>query len=381
MVLGVSSRQHVDVPRLPLLLLMLVWGGLAAYLHSGVPWDGDGAVYTLQALDGTPWERSLHAGYLGPLTAWAQGGLPPATFGWLWGPIALLLSTVLGAQFLARCPRDPHLPPGSTTSPWAPLIAPAVLLGASASWRATGTVEVYGPLATLLLGAAVALGARRPLGAAVLLAWAAAAHPGAWALVPGVLLLAGDDRRTASRAAAGALVLYAILLAALWPDWWSGGRGLVDLPPSDQSPGASLQAAWRLLARDLGPVAVVLLAGACTLPARAAMGLGLVLLGAAAGLDRFSDNPGQLPTLWLAAGAAPLAVRWIEDLGTERHRRLAGLGLVVLLVLGVAEATTRHDADVRAMDRETAALREAGCDQTGLEWRNQARLKLLCRDR
>jgi len=361
--------------------MIVGWGCLAVYLRSDAPWDGDGAVYTLQALHGSLSERSLHAGYLAPLAAWAGVGLPPSIFGWLWGPVALVLVAMLGAQWLERSPRNPHLPPDEARFGLAPLIAPAVLLSATASWRAMGTVEVYGPLATLLLGAAVALGARRAVLAGGLLAWAAATHPGAWALIPGLLVVAARDRRSAARAVAVAALGYGLVLGALWPDWWTGGRGLLALPASDQSPWQSLQGAWRLLARDLGPVAVVLLGGLAVMPARVVGGLALLVLGGAVGLDRFSDNPGQLPALWLAAAAAPGVVRWIEDLGSDRLRRFAGPVLGVLLLLGVAEATTRHDAAVRAMDREVEALVAGGCDRADLAWRDEARLRLLCRTR
>ena len=109
--------------------------------------------------------------------------------------------------------------------------------------------------------------------------------------------------------------------------------------------------------------------------------LPLLAVGAALGLDRYPDNAGQLPALWLTAGAAPLAVRWIDDLATARKRTLAGVGLAALLLLGVAEATTRHDAAVRAMDVEAAVLLAGGCDQDGLPWRDEVRLELLCRAR
>lgn len=359
--------------------MIAVWGCLAVYLRSDAPWDGDGAVYTLGALDGSLWERSVHAGVLGPLGLWAQLGLPPSIFGWLWGPVAIVLATVLGGQLLARVPRDPRLPAIEGPIGLAPLIAPGVIFAAEASWRATGTVEVYGPLATLLLGAAVALGAGRGVLAGGLLAWAGTAHPGAWLLLPGVLLLAADDRRTVERAVGVAVALYVAALALLWPDWWSGGRGFLDQAPSDRGPWASLQVAWRLLAGDLGPSAVILLAGAFALPRRERLGLLLLVAGAAVGLDRYSDNPGHLPGLWLAAGAAPLVVRWIDDLGSAPRRTLAGAAVAGLLILGVAEATTRHDAAVRTMDREVAALREGGCDQPDLAWRDAARLELLCR--
>ena len=103
--------------------MIAAWGCLAVYLRSDVPWDGDGAVYTLQALDGSLWERSLHAGYLGPLGLWTKVGLPPSIFGWFWGAAALVLATVFGAQLLARVPRDPRLGPAGGPAGLAPLLA------------------------------------------------------------------------------------------------------------------------------------------------------------------------------------------------------------------------------------------------------------------
>ena len=79
-------------------------------------------------------------------------------------------------------------------------------------------------------------------------------HPGAVALVPGLLLLGGG--RPSARTGLAAIALPAVAWALLWPEPWTGPRGIASLPAFDLNPWQSLQRAWRLLARDLGITAV-----------------------------------------------------------------------------------------------------------------------------
>jgi len=357
-----------------LLFVMALFVVGSAYLWCPVPLDGDGAVYEAQVRFGSPGERSIHAGWLAP--TWLLHrllGWPPQIFAVIWGGVALLLATALGRDLLAVVPRDVRSGPSVTFEEIAPVLAPATLLAAAATWRATGTVEVYGPLAAVLLGVALACARGRPAIAGVLLAWGATMHPGAWLIAPGLLLYVGADRRSAIVVAVIAAVLQAVALAILWPDWWSGPRGLLAAAPADQGPWRSLKAAWRLLARDLGPAALPLLLGVAALPGRRAAGVGLMVLGVAL-TDRWSDNPAHLPVLWLAAAAAPLTVRWWDALESERLRRLGAAGLVALMLLGLAESTTRHDAAVRRAEREAAAFVDVDCE--ALPWRDRVRCDL-----
>ena len=352
--------------------LLIAYLVLAGYLYCPIPFDGDGAAYTLQALSGSPWERSVHVGYLAPLWVWTRAtGRDPALLSALWTGCGLALATTLGARLTVQA--------GRSTPKLAPLLAPLAMLGAAATWRAGLSVEVYGPLATLLLGATLALSHDRWSLAGGLLGLALLVHPVAWALVPGLALLAGGGRRETVQALGVAAALQLIVLALLWPDWWSGGRGLLGTAAADRSPWQSLQGGWRLLAADLGPASVVLLAGLVFATRRQLAGLALVVLGAAVLLDRHSDNPGQLPSLWLLCCFAPLAAGWLAELRTTSLRRVAAAGAVALLLLGVAEATSRHDGEARSAVRDAEALLAEGCDQAPLPWPEAMKLELLCR--
>ncbi len=350
---------------------------LTAYLHRPVPLDGDGAVYALQALRGSPWDRSVHVGFLAPLWAWARlSGRDPALLSTLWTGIGLVLATAVGARWLHASDRLAGL--SSRAVRLAPLLAPLSMLAATVSWRAAGTAEVYGPLATLLLASTLALGSERRWLAGALLAWALLVHPAAWALVPGVALLAGGRRRPTLQAVAVAAALQAAALILLWPDWWSGGRGLLATAPADRGAWRSIQAGWRLLAGDLGPACLPLLAGLAIGARRQLIGVGLLVAGSALVLDRHSDNPGLLPALWLLCCFAPLAAAWLPELRSRVPRRVAALAAVVLLLLGIAEATSRQDAAVRSAVREAEALLEEGCAPRPLPWPDAMKLELLC---
>jgi hypothetical protein len=345
-----------------------VYAALCVYLGRATERSGDGAAYVLQAMQGSPTDRPVHVGYLLPLWLWVRGaatlGVGAATaantLAALTGGVALLLAGKLGRKLAG-----PGLPDA-----WAALPALSIL-GAAASWDGALFAEVHAPLAALLLGASLSLCNGHTCKAGLLLAWAACVHPAAWVLVPGVLVAAGPGLRAAGalRLAAGAAALWGLAVLPLLPALWSGGRGILDAAPMDRSPWESLQAAWRLLSRDMGLAALPLLAGAAVAAAapargglaqrRYVLGLGAATLGSALMLDRYRDNAGMLPVLWLAAPLAALAGRWVEALRAAGQTRLARAGAAALLLLpllGVAEATSRHDALARRIAREAAEL-------------------------
>ena len=373
--------QHLSDGLIPALAAVLIsYLVLAGYLYRPIPLDGDGAAYALQALRGSPWERSVHVGYLAPLWAWTRAsGRDPALLSALWTGSGLVLATALGARVYSRTDRArrAHVQP---TLLWrlVPLLAPLSMLAASATWRAAGTVEVYGPLATLLLATTLALANERRWLAGGLLAWALLVHPAAWALVPGLAILAGGGRRATLQSLAIAAALQGVALTLLWPDWWSGGRGLSHTAAADQGVWRSLQAGWRLVAGDLGPACLPLLGGLAFAGRRQLAGIGLVVLGSVLVLARHTDNPALLPALWLLCCCAPMAVCWLAELRTQALRRAAAAGALALLLLGVAEATSRQDAEVRAAARHADQLLEGGCDQPDLRWSEAMKLELLC---
>ena len=371
--------QHPSARLIPGLgAILVIYLILAGYLHRSVPLDGDGAAYALQALRGSPWERSIHVGFLAPLWAWTRAaGRDPALLSALWTGCGLVLATAVGARWLRADPdgvRD--LDP--TVARLAPLLAPLAMLAATVTWRAAGTVEVYGPLATLLLATTLALANERRWLAGGLLAWALLVHPAAWALVPGLAILAGGGRRATLQSLAIAAALQGVALTLLWPDWWSGGRGLSHTAAADQGVWRSLQAGWRLVAGDLGPACLPLLGGLAFAGRRQLAGIGLVVLGSVLVLARHTDNPALLPALWLLCCCAPMAVCWLAELRTQALRRAAAAGALALLLLGVAEATSRQDAEVRAAARHADQLLEGGCDQPDLRWSEAMKLELLC---
>ncbi len=391
-----TPRYGARIPWQASLALLVGYALLAAYLFRAVQHSGDGAAYVLQAIDGSPWERSLHVGYLAPLHGWVwaagQLGLGPSAAANLLSVLcaasALALVTALSTTLLGK------LPAGSGPVPWrpfAPLAAGLTLLASAQSWDAALFAEVYGPLATSVLGAALALQRGRDRTAAALILWAALIHPGAWALVPGLAVATGlkADRRTA-RLAGLSIVPWLACMAVLAPEWWSGGRGLLALPTFERSPWQSLQTAWRLLSRDLGIAAApVLLAAVLVVTSENAragrrwlLGVLLMAAGAALLLDRYPDNCGQLPALWMAACLAPLAVGWLVALPHPRAQRLAALAWLLILGLCVADATSRHDAVARKADRATLARTEQ-CPATSepASWREQQLRRLACAER
>lgn len=382
-----ENAQHSGVPWASLCLLLLAFAGLCCYLFRPVQISGDGAVYSLQALDGSPWERSVHVGALAPLWFWVRVlGLPPGLLSACWTALALVASAGVGARLLRLSPRAPELPPAGALAARAPLLAPLCILGAAVTWENALFVEIYAALAALTLTCLWALLAGRGLLAGLALAWAAAAHPGVWVLVPGLLLLAGPSLSRRPGKTARMLVVavlgHGLILALLYPDWWSGGRGLAQLPPADQNLWEALQALWRLLSRDLALAAVPALAGLLALRRRQLLGMLWVVVGSALVLCRFSDNPGGLPALWLLACLAPLSLRWLEGLDGQRLRAGTAAGVLVLLVFGIGDATSLQDARARGAEAEHRARAEEGCPPASdLPWSLRALQGLACRER
>ena len=175
------------------LLLAAGYLVLCLYLFRDVQVTGDGAAYSLQAIEGSPWLRSIHAGALVPLWAWVQWtGLPGGIAGALWTGLGLIASYILGLRLLETTPRSVRLPPSVFGPSSLALLGPLSLLSATATWDNALFVEIYSPLAALILsGLAAALYRRRGIAATCFL-WAGLVHPGAWALVPGLLLFAEE---------------------------------------------------------------------------------------------------------------------------------------------------------------------------------------------
>ena|GEM_PF-1684092 len=355
--------------RLQITALLCVFAALCAYLFRGVQHSGDGASYVLQAVQGDPFERSLHVGYLVFLKGWvwlaSLAGIAPATA----ANLLAVLCTALALWLVTDIARDllDDLAGAGQQAPWFPfaaLAAPLSLLCAEVSWEASLFAELYGPLATLSLAAAFALRRDRDVLAACLLLGAGLVHPGAWMLLPGLLLATGRkaDRRSV-RLVAMAFVPWLICLALLAPEWWSGGRGLLSLPAFERSAWQSMQVAWRLLSQDLGLGAAPVLLGAAWVVAdptllrarRWFFGVLLVALGAALGVDRYTDNCGQLPALWMSCCLAPLACGWLRALARPAAQRWAALIWLVILFLCIADATSKHDAHARKALRQHEA--------------------------
>lgn len=342
------------------LAVLGVYTPLALYLFRGVQRTGDGAAYTLQALAGDPLTRAVHAGWLVPLSAWTRTlhplGVSPSVA--TNAASALVLGGVL--LLLVALGRD-------LARDWAATLPAFVAMGAVATWDAALFCEVYGALSFGLLGAVLALRRGRLLLAGLALFWAVTVHPGALLLAPTVLLLGGRRASESIAPVAVAAALLTLWVLLIGPEAWTGPRGLGALP-GDLSPGHSLQRAWRLLARDLGLTALPLLLGAFGAPRRRwlwAIGCGVV--GSVIGLDRFGDNPGHLPLLFLTLPACALAPELLRS-----RKGLVPL-LWVLVALGVAEGTTRHDARARRAVREQPA-----CGAPGEDYRASMLAALAC---
>lgn len=371
----------VSMPRAPhaVGLILALYTPLVAYLFRAVQRTGDGAAYVLQAADGDALDRSVHAGWLVPLSAWVRlgeiAGLDPSAAANLASAGVMALGLAL-LWWLGRDVARQEGVPGADA--WA-LLAPAVAAGSATVWDAALFCEIYGPLAVAVL-ATVALGrSGRPVGAACAFTLAVAIHPGALALAPGLLVLlwSGTPRDVVFAGLGSVLVLGWLLL--LGDDGWYGPRGIT-AATLDRSPWQSLQAAWRLLARDLGLTALPLLLGAAVVVRadegrRWVIGMLLCVLGAAIGLDRTSDNPGQLPALLLVCVLAPLAARAVA----RRHLRALAIGLLLLATLGVAEATTRHDRVARRAMRALEAHAAACAEPAPGSFRDQTLRTLACR--
>jgi len=365
------------------LLILGVYTPLAAYLFRAAQHTGDGAAYTLQATGGPALDRAVHAGWLVPLSGWTRalhGALEPSAATNLASALAmggaLLLLAVLG--------RDLARDAGGRGADG--LIAPAVALCSVGIWDAALFCEVYGPLSLLTLAGVLALRRGRPVAAGCLLFLAAATHPGALALFPAALVLGARARGDAGLALGVALGLVAAWVGVLGAEPWLGPRGLL-APGADVHPWGALQRAWRLLSRDLGISSLPLLVGALlawtrrTPPeARWLLGCGLALLGTALGLDRFSDNPATLPLLLLCCPLAALAPSALRHLPPRAARAGAAL-LAIIVVLGIAEATSQHDAVARAAVRAQQDHARACAQPDPAAWRDRMLRELACLNR
>jgi len=347
---------------------LIVFVAVAAYLHVPLPADGDGAAYVLQAAGGSPFERSIHVGYLLPLWLWVHAG---AALG-----IEAITAAHAAAIGVGLAVGALSVAVGRTLGRggW---LAPAILLASGWAWPGMLFAEVYAPLLAALLAAWWALARRRDGSAAVLLAWALLIHPGALGLVPAVLVLSGSEPRRALRVLLMALALGALLIAPLTPDWLHGGRGVLTLPAFELSPWQSLQRSWAALSRDAGLAAFPLLLGLILGGRRAWAGAALVALGAALSLDRYADNAAPLVVLGLLAPLAALAPRALWELSPRLRIPLAA-ATVAVLILSAGSAASRHDAYARGLQRDADAL---DCDHTPTDWGDRQRARLICAGR
>ncbi len=371
----------VSIPRAPRAvgLILVAYTPLVAYLFRAAQRTGDGAAYVLQAAGGDALDRPVHAGWLLPLSAWVRSadllGLDPSAA----ANAASAVAMALGLWLLWWLGRDVARQEGlAGAETWA-LLAPACAMCSATLWDAALFCEIYGPLGVSVLASVALARSGRALGAACAFTLAVAIHPGALALVPGLLLLGWSGTPRDMGLATMSAVLVLTWLVLLGPDGWLGDRGIT-AALFDRSPWQSLQEGWRLIARDLGVSALPLLLGAAVVASRGdegrrwLLGALLCVLGAALGLDRTSDNPGQLPGLLLLCVLAPLAARAVP----ERRRGPLGAALALLMVLGVAEATTRHDVVARQAAR-AQATRAAACDSPPPSaWREQSLRALAC---
>lgn len=370
----------VSIPRAPYAagLILALYTPLAAYLFRAVQRTGDGAAYVLQASGGDVLDRPVHAGWLVPLSAWVRAAEMLGIDASAAANAASALVMAAGLMTLWWLARDVARQEGvEHAGAWA-LLAPATALGSATLWDAALFCEVYGPLAVAVLASVALARTGRSVGAACAFTVAVAIHPGALALAPGLLFLGwtGTPRDLVLGNLSALLVLGWLLL--LGDDGWFGPRGIA-AATLDRSPWQSLQAAWRLLARDLGLTALPVLLGAAAVATRAdegrrwLIGSLLCVAGACVGLDRTSDNPGHLPSLLLVSVLAPLAARIVVP---ARRRGLA-LALVLLAGLGIAEGTTRHDRVARRAVTEMAS-QAAACGEPSGTWREQQLRKLAC---
>ncbi|MCO4771965.1 MAG: hypothetical protein KDA24_18180 [Deltaproteobacteria bacterium] len=368
------------------LLVLAVYTPLALYLFRATEHTGDGAAYTLQVSAGVALDRAVHAGWLAPLTAWTQlldlFGVPAAGA----TNAASALAMGLGLLGLERLGRELARETGGRATDG--LLAPATALCSVAVWDAATFCEVYGPLSATCIGAVLALRSGRSVVAGIAAFAALAVHPGALALLPGLLILGtppGRNLRPAFEAVVVTTVLATAWVLLLGPSSWLGPRGLL-APGADVLAPQALQRAWRLLARDLGISALPLLVGGLLAWTRRdarglrwLMGCGLLLLGTVLGLDRFSDNPANLPLFLLCtplAALAPAALRAFPP----RAARAGSFLVVAVLVLGIAEATTRQDAVARSASK-AAEARQLECDSpgpAGVPWRERMLSELAC---
>lgn len=348
-------------------LPFILGGGLSLYLARATQHSFDGFAYVAQAATGSPWDRAIHVGFLAPLWVVVRGagavGVDPHVaanlWAWMWSVVLLAVATDLGRS-IATPPRGPLA-----------ALTPALLWMCSpTAWDAALFCEIYGPLAATALLAARAAHHGRRAGAAGWLALAALIHPGTIALLPAILVLVppraspvdpadGLDSTDIPRVHRGPWLLVlspllAVLAAATFlPEWWGGGRGLSSSPPFDRSPWQSVQFFVRWFHRDLGVLGLLPVAGLVLAWRRGGQSrrwthaVVLASLGTAVGLDRYRDNPGQLPVLALVLPLAPLGWSILDPWVPRAARVAVALGL---LGIGIAEGTTRHDAVVRRIE-------------------------------
>lgn len=335
---------------------LVVYAALALYLARPTQHSFDGFAYVEQAATAEPWARAVHVGFLLPL--WVAVRLGSAV-GIAPHVVANAVAASFGAWLLVELIRvgEVLLQVDSAGRAAPPLIvrwAPALCwLSLPTAWDHALFCEVYGPLAAITLAAARHHAAGRVGWATALFVWAVAVHPGALALALAAAVLPSRHRAVPALVAALSLVVLGLVL----PEWWGGGRGLAASPPFDRSPWQSLQASVRLLWRELAVLAFLPMVGLVARRESTTLtviwrnaGVVAVLLSALI-LDRYRDNPGQLPAVaWLVPFAAPGA----QILLAALPQRVTAAFLATLLIVGVAEGSSRHDAVARAAMRAQA---------------------------
>ena len=118
----------VSIPHAPraAALILATYTPLAVYLFRALERTGDGAAYVLQAAGGDVLDRSVHAGWLLPLSVWVRGGAiiaaPPA----LAANVASAVALGLGLWLLWWLGRDVAAQEGIERPDVWGLLAPAV---------------------------------------------------------------------------------------------------------------------------------------------------------------------------------------------------------------------------------------------------------------
>ena len=315
-------------------------GGLLAYLFTAALPAGDAAAYLDQVLAGRLDERTVHLGYLFQLrllAAWL-GDAAGAALSACWGMIALLAlwrtSTALGER------------------PRTALVAPGFLVTTIPFWTHSLFAEVYGPSAAALAVAVLLRLRGRPVAAGLVAALAASIHPGALVWVP-TLALMGNRR---PRFVAAAILPVVVIAACVADDYLLGGRGVLSTLSLPQ-PWHAAQRAWRTLVWGAPLTAALCLIGLFDGRARRRVMMPL-LPGIALSMltDWYTDVPAMLPALYLLALLAPAGARRIVRYGSSAPR-IAAIGVLLVMVLQLGEATSVHDRARRDTEREVDAIR------------------------